>query len=141
MSKKLGLGLLIVIALFIGYKLWGNYNNQDLDIPQDISAVVQFEEAQKNGQPVWLMFGTTNCPYCVELKKIYDELQPKYEGKVVFIDVNLDMKENYDLGREYQIRYVPVTYIYDKDGNISFEQGGLLEKDVLISELDKVALD
>ena len=74
------------------------------------------------------------------IEKIYDELKPEYEGKVVFIDVNLDQKENYDLGRIYQIRYVPVTCIYDKDGNISFYEGGFLEKDILISELDKVAL-
>ncbi|NLB88070.1 MAG: thioredoxin family protein [Syntrophomonadaceae bacterium] len=141
MSKKLGLGILIVIALLIAYKTWGGYDNKSVDIPENLSAAVQFEEAQKNGQPVWLMFGTNNCPYCVELKKIYDELKPQYEGKVVFIDVNLDKKENHDLGREYQIRYVPVTCIYDKDGNITFYEGGLLEKEVLIRELDKVALE
>lgn len=140
MSKKLGLGILIVIVLLIAYKMWGNYDSPEYKTPENVSAAVQFEEAQKNGQPVWLMFRTETCPYCVELKKIYDELKPEYEGKVVFIDVNLDQKENYDLGRIYQIRYVPVTCIYDKDGNISFYEGGFLEKDILISELDKVAL-
>lgn len=141
LGKKIGLGILVILVLLMGYKIWGEYNSSYSDpLEENVPASVQLQEAQSNGQPVWLMFRTEDCPYCVELKKIYDELKPEYEGKVVFIDVNLDKRENYDLGRAFQIRFVPVTCIYDKDGNVTFYEGGLLEKEVLVGELDKVAL-
>lgn len=103
------------------------------------TAAEQLELALEEGQPVWMMLGTTRCPYCVQLKKIFNELKPDYEGKVLFLDVNLDEAENHDLSRKYKVQYVPVTYIYDKNGEVSFFEGGLLDKDLLIEELNKVA--
>lgn len=150
--------LVVVLGLLVGLKLANQPEQLNPSAPEQsnsalpeniepslpepdnatLSAGEQLETALNEGQPVWVMFGTNNCPYCVKLKKIFDELKPEYEDQVVFIDVNLDIRENYDLGMEYQIRYVPVTYIYDKEGNVSFTEGGLLEKELLIKELDKV---
>ncbi len=107
--------------------------------PAPSAAAEQLALALEEGQPVWMMLGTTRCPYCVQLKKIFNELKPEYEGKVLFLDVNLDEEENYDLSKKYKVQYVPVTYIYDKNGEVSFFEGGLLEKEVLIEELNRVA--
>lgn len=145
MQKKSGTKvLLLLIALGALLIFYLNMNNdepfgQNSQTDNTITASEVFQDALENNQPVWLMFRTENCPYCVELKKSFDELKQQYDGEIVFIDVNLDERVNYDLGKEYQIRFVPVTYIYDKNGEISFEKGGLIEKEVLIDELDKVA--
>lgn len=135
--------VVVILIIFLGFKLWGNnlsYSNKlGGEEVNNLTAGQQFELALKEGQPIWLMFGTNKCPYCVQLKKIFDELKPDYAGRITFIEVNLDDKENQELGIKYEIMYVPESYFYDGDGNVSWSQGGLLDKDVIIKELDKIA--
>ncbi|HZK43184.1 MAG TPA: thioredoxin family protein [Syntrophomonadaceae bacterium] len=143
MSSRMKLGLallLILLGIFIGFKLWEHKNSSDVDImpSENMTATQQIEIAQEAGQPMWLIFTTNSCPYCIDLKEIFDELKVDYDDKIAFIEINLDDKENRELGTKYEIMYVPDNYIYDKDGEISFAQGGLLDKKLLIKELDKV---
>ncbi len=145
MTKKTNLIALVVVILiiFLGFKLWGSNLGDSHKLGgeevNNLTAGQQFELALGEGESVWLMFGTNKCPYCVQLKKIFDELKTEYEGRVTFIEVNLDDKENQELGIKYEIMYVPESYFYDGDGNVSWSQGGLLDKDVVIQELDKIA--
>lgn len=103
-------------------------------------AAVQIDRVLQEGQPAWLLFRTSTCPACAELKETFDRLQPEYEGKVVFIDINLDVAENYELGREYRIGYVPQTYIINSAGEITYRMVGNTPEEELRRELDRVAV-
>lgn len=86
-----------------------------------------------------MFFRTSTCPACVELKRSFDSLQPDYEGRVVFIDINLDEEGNRELGREYRIGYVPQTFIIDADGEITYQMVGNIPLTDLRRELDRVS--
>ncbi len=74
----------------------------------------------------------------MELKKIYDRLEPEYQGKVRFITIDVDDSDNSSLAQEYGIAYVPTTFIIDGEGAISYQEVGLMAEDDLRAELDKV---
>lgn len=104
-----------------------------------MNAEQNIAQAQKEGQAVWLLFGTDTWPYCKDQLVSFDELQPKYEESVRFIYVNLSKRENAELGNKYKVQVVPTSIILNNKGQISFEQAGLLANDVLKQELDKVS--
>lgn len=137
--RKRGFILAALIVLLGGLIIFGNRPEPGESLTGD-TAAVQIDKVLQEGQPAWLFFRTSTCPACVELKKSFDSLQPEYQGRVVFIDVNLDDEDNRDLGREYRIGYVPQTYIIDSAGEITYQMVGYIPEDVLRSELDRVAV-
>lgn len=54
--------------------------------------------------------------------------------------INLDVAENYELGREYRIGYVPQTYIINSAGEITYRMVGNTPEEELRRELDRVAV-
>lgn len=119
-----------------------NQNQNGEDLKEDtnifISATEQLETALTNGEPIWLMLRTRSCPACKELKKVFDELKGDYEGKITFIEVDLDDSNNRELAKKYKVMYVPETVLYDKEGNITFNEVGYFDKEIISPELDKI---
>lgn len=130
-------GLIIVLAAIL---FFSNRPDPEPKISSSQeAAAVQIDKAIQEGQPAWLFFRTSTCPSCVELKKSFDSLQAEYDGRVVFIDINLDEERNQELGREYRIGYVPQTYIIDANGEVTYQMVGDIPLTELRSELDRVS--
>lgn len=128
----------LLLVLAAGFYLHSRYEEGKNTSPAGEGVAWQIKEAQEKGKPIWLLFSSTSCPPCVEMKKVFDRIKPEYEGKVRFINVNTDDRNNYDLLSEYEIKYIPTTYIIDKNGEISYHNIGLIPEDTLREELDKV---
>ncbi|MGR6835215.1 thioredoxin family protein [Syntrophomonas erecta] len=144
MKNKKTVLTIAILGLFIigGGLLWINRNQgsgeyADNDSMTGPDAATLIKEAQENSQPMWVIFRTASCPACVEMKKVFDELRPDYEGKIEFIDVNLDDMQNHRLGRDYHIGMVPQIYVYNQAGEIVYEQVGYVEKQEMINQLNK----
>lgn len=76
------------------------------------------------------------CSTCVILDRILEsEIIPKYKNKVKFVKV--DVEENEELTKQYDILSVP-TLILLKDGKEIWKKSGSITKDDVIRELDKV---
>lgn len=129
-------GFIIVLAAII---FFSNRPAADEVSPANEAAAVKIERVLQEGKPAWLFFRTSSCPACVELKKSFDSLQGEYEGRVVFIDINLDDDRNQELGREYRIGYVPQTYIINAEGEPTYQMVGAIPFEELRSELNKAA--
>lgn len=129
------LGALILVALW----LVNHRPPENINPSKNQTAALQIQKVMEEGKPAWLFFRTSTCPACVELKKTFDQLQPEYEGKVVFIDINLDDEQNRDLGRRYRIGYVPQTYILNSTGEAVFQKVGTIPEKELRNELDRAA--
>lgn len=139
MDKNRKIILLILLLIAAGVFYFGSRYQEKKDIsPSGKSPASQIEEAKQKGKPMWILFSSTSCPACVEMKKVFDRIEPEYEGKVRFITVDVDAESNYDLLREYEIKYIPATYIIDDKGEISYHNIGLVPEDTLREELDKV---
>ena len=137
--KPINIAILVVVLLlgiFIYYKM---VQPQAPTAPEsDASAAAQIEDGRQQGESMWLLFRSDTCPSCVELKKVYDRLEPEYQGKVQFISIDVNDKTNAQLAQEYGITYIPATFIIDSEGELSYEQVGLIEEEELRAELDKV---
>lgn len=132
--------LLSVLVLAGVLLLYNRPDEKGASSDREEPAAQQIEKAIEEGRPAWLFFRTSTCPACVELKRTFDRLEPDYQGKVVFIDINLDDDRNADLAREYRIGYVPQTFIANSRGEMVFQQVGTIEEDELQDILGQVAV-
>ncbi len=139
-QKPINLAIIVIMVLLLSIFLYYKFTqpeNESVPAPGS-SAARQIEAGKQAGESMWLLFSSANCQYCVELKKIYDRLEPEYQGKVRFITIDVDDSDNSSLAQEYGIAYVPTTFIIDGEGAISYQEVGLMAEDDLRAELDKV---
>jgi len=85
------------------------------------AAPEQPADIKDDKQPVWRLFRSTTCIPCVEMQNTMDALKPEYEGKIKFESIDVNDPANEDLIRQYGIRYIPTTFLFDKNEKL-FEQ-------------------
>lgn len=134
---------MLVIIILAAYA-WYVEGHHDAQLPDSQTRVSQghnaqiIEKAASNGDSMWLLFRSGSCAPCIEMKKVFDLLQPEYTGKVRFISIDVDDEDNAALVKKYQIRYIPTTYIINCKGTVSYHQVGIVSEDELKKELNKV---
>ncbi len=143
MSRTVQWIIIAIILVFVGGIVYKQ--NVAAPVPQhEITAGVlspseqEIETALENGDSIWILFRSTTCVPCVEMQQIFDELKPEYEGKVRFIEVDVNDRANINLLQEYKLQYIPTSYIHDGQGNISYHNVGVIPLDELTAELDRV---
>ncbi|MGM0493674.1 MAG: thioredoxin [Armatimonadota bacterium] len=84
--------------------------------------------------PVLLDFTADWCPPCRALHPTLEELAEEYDGVARIVQVDVD--ENGDLAREYDVRGIPALFVI-KDGEVVDDVVGLQSKADLKRMLDK----
>lgn len=76
--------------------------------------------AQAANQPKVLHFSQTMCSECRKLEGYYGQIKQKYQGKVVFIDIDVadGSSETQSLMKQYNVRVVPTLVFINKNGKI-----------------------
>ena len=130
---------LIVLGIFIYSKL-GQPQSQPAPVTPTLNspAAQEIKSGKQNGESMWLLFRSDTCPPCREMKKVYDRLEPEYKGKVKFIAIDVDDRKNAGPAKEYGVTYIPATFIIDSNGELSYQEIGLMPEEDLRAELDKV---
>lgn len=139
--KPINMAIIAVVVLLLGIFIYYKFiqpKTEPNPAPLSSAAAQQIEAGKKQGESMWLLFRSATCPACVEMMKIYNRLKPEYEGKVKFIAIDVDDKENAQLAQDYGITYIPGTFIIDSKGKITYQQIGLIPEEELRAELDKV---
>jgi thiol-disulfide isomerase/thioredoxin len=96
------------------------------------------EQARKNGESMWLFFRSTTCVPCVDMQKIFDQIQPEYQGKVRFIAIDVNDRKNIEIIKTWKIQYIPTSFIIDSAGKVSYQNVGVIPVENLKKELNKV---
>jgi len=130
--------ILILLLAILAYQKFTQPESESRFLTETTSVAQQIEEGKEAGESMWLLFGSDTCPYCVDMKKIYDRIKPEYQGKVRFITIDVNAGENAQLAQDYGITYIPATFIINSQGKISYQEVGLLKEEKLRAELDKV---
>ena len=141
--KPINIAILVVAIIILGIFIYSKLvQPQSQPAPvtptSNLPAAQEIESGKQNGESMWLLFRSATCPPCREMKKIYDRLEPEYKGKVKFIAIDVDDRENAGLTKEYGVTYIPATFIIDSKGELSYQQIGLISEEDLRAELDKV---
>lgn len=125
---------LLLILLVVGF-FWMKDRQKDNQVNQ-LQPGEQIEAARDKAQPVFLYFRSPTCPACREMQGIVDRLRSDYQPGVAFVTVNTANEENQDLINHYSIKYIPHTFILDSQGDILFNQSGVIAEEVLREQLD-----
>jgi thioredoxin 1 len=80
---------------------------------EKVTASTFEEDVLGSDLPVLVEFSTTTCPACHAARPALDSLAREFEGRAKLVEVNVE--EERDLGRLFEIRAVP-TLIFFKDG-------------------------
>ncbi|NLG33482.1 MAG: thioredoxin family protein [Syntrophomonadaceae bacterium] len=126
--------LFILIAGMVAYKYY-------LDRPPEnvlSLAEEELDQALAGEMGVWLLFGSATCDPCRDMHKLFEALRPEYEGRIAFIRVDVNDRQNKGMVEKYNIRYIPTTYILDGTGEIVFTEIGVITEEDLKIELNKV---
>lgn len=133
--------IMVIVVLLLGSFAYYKFVQPEADpmpLAESSAAAQQIEAGKQQGESMWLLFRSATCAPCVEMKKIYDHIEPEYKGKVRFIAIDVNDKGNAQLVKDYGITYIPATFIIDSKGKLSYQEVGLIEEENLRAELDKV---
>jgi len=81
-------------------------------------------------KPTVIDFSSEMCLECKELKKVMDQVEPKYDKKIVFkkIMITSANAEDQKLVKKYGVKVVPTLVYLDKNGKVLKKTEGALTK-------------
>lgn len=127
MNKKNLLAVLATIAILVSGCGGNAVNNLDCvseDDGQPKAEAVKTENS--SGLPIVMKVGRTTCVPCRKMSKLLGQMEPKLEGKAKVQIVDID--EDPDAVKRYNVTGIPVTIFFDVSGNEVYRQIGLLEE-------------
>ncbi len=109
-KRYIVIGLLSVIlcAPFI----YGSLSNLAYTAESGVNTV-SYSTAINNGKPSVVLFYTTWCTYCKKFMPIFNGLSRSNSSKYNFVKINIDLKNNASITREYGVVSIPTVYIIE----------------------------
>ncbi len=69
------------------------------------------------------------------MERVFQWLKPKFEGKVAFININVNDPADQALCAQYQIQYIPTTYFLNSKGESTFNYVGVINQEEMNTKL------
>lgn len=103
-----------------------------------VAVAEQLLQVPVPGKVTMVDLGAKKCIPCKMMAPILEELEKEYTDRaaIVFIDV----WENPDAGRKYNIKLIPTQIFYDATGKEISRHQGFMEKKAIIAELTKLGV-
>lgn len=101
-----------------------------------IDAVARYEDARRDGKPVYVLFHSLTCRSCIEISEVVDDVVPDYEGKVVFVNALTDDPRTNRLARSFSFQYIPTSFFVAADGTVASSFTGPMSEADMRARLD-----
>lgn len=79
--------------------------------------------------PIFLEFGADWCPYCEQMKPTIEELKNEYDGRLQFVEINID--EDPETANAFGAYSVPYYVLLDEEGTPTLSFSGATTKEKL----------
>lgn len=131
MKKNIITILLIFTIPFVAY--WALAKHAD-SVSAKNTATTQTSENTK-GKPEVLKFTSTMCRDCQTMNAIFKEIFPKYEQKIVLIEIPVQNKSSFNNAqmKKYNVELVPTIILINSQGKIVERIEGAIPK----ADMDK----
>lgn len=105
---------------------------------KDNSSMTALAEAAN--KPKVLHFSQTMCSECRKLEGYYEPLKQKYQGKVVFVDIDVasGTPESQALMQKYNVRVVPTLVFINRSGQVVKVTEGAIPQEELEGYLNSI---
>ena len=126
MKKNLITILLILFVPIVGY----------LALTKSMATTNQYEAAAETvGKPQVIKFTSTMCLDCQKMNKIFQDIFPKYEDKIVMTEVHIQDGSSFndEQIQKYNVTLVPTIILIDSQGKQVRRIEGAIEQ----SEMEK----
>lgn len=99
---------------------------------------VPLQEALANGKPTLAELGSDTCIPCKQMKPILEQLAADYKGRVNIVIV--DVYDNMDLTRQYNILAIPTQIVFDKYGKEITRHTGVWSREDIIAQFRNMGI-
>ncbi len=101
----------------------------------DVSSKDWQEKVLSSKTPVIVDFWAPWCPWCMKLMPVFEEVSKQYDGKLMFVKVNVE--EDQDIAKANGVMGIPVMKMFCDGRNVG-ELVGYMPKEKLVQELNKM---
>jgi thioredoxin-related protein len=143
--KIITIAVLVVVVLFVYYSINAAplVSDEKYTYIADIKWYKTYDEGAKvardTGKPMFLYFWAIWCKYC---EKFHTEVYPDPEVsrylKEEFVLVAVDLDENKEDAQRFGVQFPPHLIFLSPEGKIITRIPGFVQKDVLLSVMQKV---
>ncbi len=131
------LAIFLTICFSVGACSKANSNSAESSNP-DVPAVTEGsfqKEVVESDKPVLVDFWATWCGPCRMYGPIVDKVAEEYKGRLKVVRIDVDQNPN--LSRNYQIQAIPASFIMQK-GKVVKNWVGLVSEEDLKQQIDQV---
>lgn len=101
-------------------------------------SVSEIPEIPVKGKVTMVDIGAKKCIPCKLMAPIMEELEKEYHGTGKAAIYFIDVWENKEQGKKFEIRIIPTQIFYDKDGNEVKRHEGFMSKGDIVGMLEKL---
>lgn len=136
MKKNIIIVALVLIVPLVAFWFLSNSNSTsaktDMQTKQTENIAI--------GKPQVLKFTSTMCLDCQTMNKLFKEVFPQYEDKIVLTEISVQDGSDFtnDQIKKYNITLVPTMIFLDSDNKQVRRVEGAIEKDVLENYLKEL---
>ncbi|MCX7965343.1 MAG: thioredoxin family protein [Syntrophorhabdaceae bacterium] len=110
----------IFIVLFMLFLTFNSHGEQEKNLPKLID------------------LGAKGCLPCKLMKPILKELQNEYAGSLI-VEV-YDIHEKPEIGRKYNVRFIPTQIFYDRHGKELYRHIGFMSKKDILNTFERFGI-
>lgn len=138
------LGLVISCYFIIPQKTEGDISNSDKSGALDLGSEELVDITDKSLRPMVVLFWAVDCPYCMKVMPIAEEIHQEYGGKGLRVIGVVPKKDRIKEAKKL-IKSKGITFqnLYDKDERISklLKNDGLIPHTIIINKSGKIILN
>ena len=139
MKKNIIIIALIFVVPLVAFWILSNTNSTTAKTNVETPEVQQIEEVAI-GKPQVLKFTSTMCLDCQTMNKLFKEVFPNYEDKIVLTEISVQDGKDFTNQqiKKYNITLVPTMIFLDSNNKQVRRVEGAIEKDILENYLKEL---